>query len=361
MRLLLAILIAAVGLTANGQEYSKDLAEIRKAIEAHDSAVHVFDDWQRDPFITIGPDGYYYLTITQHGDSVDGRKIIVDGAPLYKSKDLAEWEYMGYPYTIRDAKNYDEYVKRREERNKDKNNRWGPDVVKLWAPEIHYINKKWHLLHTSNAGIGNMVQTKGKKLEGPFIGWNEKFGRQHDPTIYQDDDGSCWLVSRCTQIQKLNKDLTAFDGEPIQIGPANRKMGHEGAVIIKFEGKYVLFGTAWSRDTLRKGTYNLYYCTSDNLTGPYGDRKFAGRFLGHGTPFKDKEGRWWCTAFFNANKPTLTREEAQTIDTRNTAYTLNKQGLTLVPLEIKMVNGDVEVTAKDPDYRYPGAEEVQQF
>ena len=112
---------------------------------------------------------------------------------------------------------------------------------------------------------------------------------------------------------------------------------------------------------MRHGTYNLYYCTADKVTGPYGTRKFAGRFLGHGTPFKDKKGRWWCTAFFNANKPALAGAEAKTMDLSQTAYTINKQGLTLVPMEIKMVDGDVVVYAKDEDYRYPGNEEVQKF
>ena len=209
--------------------------------------------------------------------------------------------------------------------------------------------------------MGNFATTQCEELEGPYSGWNEKFAQQHDPTLFQDDDGSIWLVSRCTQIQKLNKELTAFEGEPINIGPSNRKMGHEGAYIIKFENKYVLFGTAWSTDTMRHGTYNLYYCTSDKLEGPYNERKFAGRFLGHGTPFKDKEGRWWCTAFYNANMPTLEPGDAQNKNLSDTAYTINKQGLTLVPLDIKKVNGDIVVTAKDEAYRYPGKEEVQQF
>ena len=152
-----------------------------------------------------------------------------------------------------------------------------------------------------------------------------------------------------------------MDGEPVDINPSNRKMWHEGAYIVKFEGKYVLFGTAWSTDNMRHGTYNLYYTVADKLEGPYGPRKFAGRFLGHGTPFKDKKGNWWCTALYNANKPTLTREEAQTKDVSETAYTLNKQGLTLVPMDIVMENGEIVVKVLDKDYAKPGKEEVQQF
>ena len=67
-------------------------------------------------------------------------------------------------------------------------------------------------------------------------------------------------------------------------------------------------GTAWSTDQSRKGSYKLYYSTADKITGPCGPRKFAGRFLGHGTPFQTRDGKWWCTAFFNANVPPLPRE-----------------------------------------------------
>ena len=48
----------------------------------------------------------------------------------------------------------------------------------------------------------------------------------------------------------------------------------------------MLFGTGWSTGQMRRGSYNLYYATADKITGPYSERKFAGRFLGHGTPFK---------------------------------------------------------------------------
>ena len=113
---------------------------------------------------------------------------------------------------------------------------------------------------------------------------------------------------------------------------------------------------------MRHGTYNLYYATADKLEGPYGERRFCGRFLGHGTPFQDKQGRWWCTAFYNANHPTLDGKAASTMDLSDTAYTINPVGTTIVPLKVALdASGDVWVRAKDPDYAYPGQEEVQAF
>lgn len=40
---------------------------------------------------------------------------------------------------------------------------------------------------------------------------------------------------------------------------------------------------------------------------------------------------------------------------------MNKQGLTLVPLSIEMIDGDVYVKALDPEYANPGKEENQKF
>ncbi len=86
----------------------------------------------------------------------------------------------------------------------------------------------------------------------------------------------------------------------------------------------------------------------------YGPRQFAGRFLGHGTPFKSKDGKWWYTAFYNANIPPLTREQARGKDLPETAQTINQQGVTIVPLEIKLHDdGRFEIRAKAPDYSKP--------
>ena len=364
MKTLFATLYVLFGLfiAVNGQEHTDKIRKLKKEIEAHDKAVHVITDWMRDPFIVKGPDDYFYLTATQNGDDrIEYREVIDHGLPLYRSKNLAKWEFVGYPYTIEDAGNYEDYFETGRQGSADPNNSTHERALRLWAPEMQFVDDRWAIVHTSSGKYGNMILTKGEKIEKPFDMWNERFGNQHDPSIFQDEDGTCWLVTRCTSIQKLNDDLTDFAGDRIEIGASNRKMGHEGSFIIKFKEKYVLFATGWSTDKMRKGTYNLYYTVADNIKGPYGPRKFAGRYLGHGTLFQDKKGRWWSTAFWNANVPTLSREEAKEKDLSDNAYTIVKQGLTLVPMVIEMVDGDVEVYAKDPAYRYPGPEEVQDF
>ena len=131
---------------------------------------------------------------------------------------------------------------------------------------------------------------------------------------------------------------------------------------MKIGDKYVHLGTAWSTDQGRKGSYNLYYCTAHRITGPYGLRQFAGRFLGHGTPFQTRDGKWWCTAFFNGNVPPLSREGIENRDLSETAQTINQRGTTIVPLEVKTTaSGDIYIRALDPAYATPGPDEIQRF
>jgi xylan 1,4-beta-xylosidase len=91
-------------------------------------------------------------------------------------------------------------------------------------------------------------------------------------------------------------------------------------------------------------------------------RQFAGRFLGHGTPFQSRDGKWWCTAFFNGNVPPLPRGGIEKRDLSETAQTINQRGTTIVPLEVKDLDGgDIYIRALDPAYATPGPDEVQKF
>jgi len=337
----------------------KETSEVKElsVIEQHHKTIHTMGDvWMRDPFIQLNPDGYYYMSCTRQRENLK-LEAPKGGIEVFKSKDLLNWESLGVIWTTSETV----FGQSIEARAVSKKNKHGVKSAMIWAPEIHFINNKWILVYTSNQGKANLMISEGKALKGPFTEpFGADFGRHHDPSIFMDGDQP-WLVDKIAEVTPLKKDFSGFAGKPIKIGASNRKMGHEGAYIIKVKDKYVLFGTAWSTDKMRHGTYNLYYCVSDKLTGPYDERKFVGRFLGHGTPFKDKNGNWWCTAFYNANKPPLNPEKAKTMDLSDTAYTINKQGLTLVPMDIDYNNGNVLIKVLDDNYAQPGNEEVQKF
>jgi hypothetical protein len=348
-----------------------DAGSIRAGLESHDRALYIKAGWIRDPYIILGPDDSYYLTGTQPNED-DPREaddpyniglgkasIVGEQVRVHRSRDLIRWESLGAPYTLADSLQVRELGKK-------------PANRLIWAPEVHWLGDRWALVHCPRA-LANLAVTGGRELKGP---WSHPMGRGlgdlHDPSLFRDDDGTWYLLWQNTLIAPLSQDLTRYTAEPVRIDPAGsrpgpdgtpiRQIGHEGATMIKVGGKYVHFGTAWSTDRGRKGSYNLYYCVADRITGPYGPRKFAGRFLGHGTPFKDRGGKWWCTAFFNGNVPPLPREGIEARDLGGNAQTINEQGLTIVPLDVKILgDGDVEIRAVDPAYATPGPDEVQDF
>jgi arylsulfatase len=371
--MLLLSIVSLLGCQSENELTKKD------AIEKHNRAVHIKEEgWIRDPYIYLADDGYYYLTGTapQPNDSrektepfntgLDQQNMELYNKPsivgysirVWRSQDLLDWEYLGEPFTL--DKGY--WAEKEPE---------AFDIVpkedwRLWAPEIFKIDNKWAFIHTSPApvrGGANLAFTNGNSMEGPFsfpMGDDMQF--KHDPSLFQDDDRTWYLVWGNTSIAPIKSGFQGLAAEPVRIDPSDRVIGHEGATIRKIGDKYVHFGTAWSTDQGRHGSYNLYYCLADTITGPYGPRRFAGRFLGHGTPFQDKEGRWWCTAFYNANVPPLDREGIQQRDLSETAQTINKQGVTIVPLDVRIKNnGDIYIRAKDPDYANPGPDEVQKF
>jgi len=373
--------LSAVGWTATlcaeptthlppGVQPAMSRVEIETGLKSHDHALYIKQGWIRDPYITVGPDNLYYLTGTTpnpgdpresgepYNTGLGNRSIVGSAVRVWRSQDLVDWEYLGEAFTL--------------DRDSDRQN---PGKL-VWAPELHWVAdmNRWVLVHCPGPKA-NLALSAGREPKGPWTHpLGQRLGTKHDPSLFKDDDGTWWLTWANGWIQPLSKDFTKFTAEPARIDPAGSRpdpkdqtktisrIGHEGTTIMKVGNKYVFIGTAWSTDKGRKGSYNLYYCTSDTITGPYGPRKFLGRFLGHGTPFQTLDGKWWCTAFYNANVPPLPREGIRTRDLSENAQTINQRGTTIVPLEVRTLeDGDAYLRALDPDYASPGPDEVQKF
>lgn len=344
-------------------------AEIESGLRSRDRALYIKEGWIRDPYITLGPDDFYYLTGTTINEDdpreqtdpynvgLGPESAVGNTVRAWRSRDLIDWEYLGVIFDLEKDGAHEE-----------------PGEF-VWAPEVHWIPelKRWALVHCPKAK-SNLALSAGPELKGP---WTYPMGRdfkgQHDPSLFRAEDG-WWVLSENTVVKPLAPDFSKFTGPETRIDPAGSRpdpddpgktitrIGHEGATMIKVGDKYVHFGTAWSTDRGRRGSYNLYYCTSDHITGPYGPRRFVGRFLGHGTPFQTRDGQWWCTAFFNANVPPLPREGIEQRDLSDNAQTINQRGTTIVPLEVKILDdGDISIRALDPAYGTPGPDEVQKF
>jgi len=74
----------------------------------------------------------------------------------------------------------------------------------------------------------------------------------------------------------------------------------------------------------------------------------SNRKLGHGTPFQNKQGRWWTTAFLNGRYVSPEHVAEHGTDPSE-AQTIDRQGFTLVPLDVRIVQDGVYIRAKDPD------------
>jgi hypothetical protein len=346
-----------------------DAETIRAGLESHDQALYIKAGWIRDPYITLGPDDCYYLTGTQprEGDpreaddpyniGLGDGSIVGDQVRVWRSRDLIAWESLGPIFTV------DDTVRAQS----------GEEIPRrlIWAPELHWLGDRWALVHCPKSH-SSLALSPGRDLQGPWTHpMEDRLGERHDPSLF-DDDGTWYLLWGNTLVAPVSRDLSRYTAEPVRIDPAGSRtnaqgqtrsvIGHEGATMLKIGGKYLHLGTAWSTDQIRRGSYNLYYCVADRITGPYGPRKFAGRFLGHGTPFQTRDGKWWCTAFFNANVPPLPREGIETHNLSEDAQTINEQGVTIVPLDVRVLDdGAIFLRAKDPAYASPGPEEVQKF
>ena len=337
------------------------LDAVRKALEARDRAVLVKTGWLRDPMIFLSKDGYYYLTGTTRPVETENEPEEKVGpgwkVRAWRSRELVGWEAIGDLTSLKDSPYY---KTQRAVFDATPVEKWH-----VWAPELHQRDDgRWGLVYTVppplNPAVGASVMlSETSDIHGPWTNpMSDKVGLRHDPSLVQDDDHVWWMIWGNTAVAPLKPDWSDYAAAPTVLKPSDSDaMGHEGCTILKIEGKWVLFGTGWSTSKWRKGTYNLYYAIADKVNGPYGERRLVGRFMGHGTPFQDKQGRWWCTAFPNANGPAISADRIEK-RTANGAYTINPVGLTLVPLSVKRVGEDIEIMALDKHYSTPGPDEV---
>lgn len=105
-------------------------------------------------------DGYYYMYVTG------------DFYPVYRSADLAKWEYVGV--SLPEVS-------------------WNIDKRYMWAPDVEYINGKFYMaVSMGEAGFGIAV---ADKPEGPFVCAGEMpfLTKTIDGHIFVDDDGRIYL------------------------------------------------------------------------------------------------------------------------------------------------------------------------
>jgi beta-xylosidase len=329
--IVLACLIAHLSYGQQGK-YSNPSAPVGDpALTVPSSVVPVMDQWMRDTYVMTGPDGYYYLTGTT---ATPGRAFPAgrvhcwdynDGLYLWRSKDLQQWETMGRIWSFdRDAAGWQKKGKPLEPGAMSPNKDMLDSFYRaVWAPELHYISskKKWLLVACMNGGAGSFVlESVSGKPEGPYR--NIKGNKQKaifpniDLSLFEDDNGKVYLIGHNHFIARMKNDLSDI-AEPFKSlveKPYDPEPYIEGVFITKHNGRYQLLQTVWSvkkadgtfsylrNDKNRLDSlysYDVVVAEADNIYGPYGPRYAAILQGGHNNIFKDRNGYWWSTIFFN--------------------------------------------------------------
>lgn len=242
-------------------------------------------EMMRDPSVALGGDGQYYLVGTQGGF---GYAYPNGGITLFRSQDLKTWEKGA---TVFNWKGLGRTFK---------------NTAELWAPEITWVDSDqtyyiaFSIMERDVGGKTWIYRSKTGKAEGPYENVaRENFVQGIDGFLFE-DGGDLYLLWGGGNLGKLNAKRDAFDG-PVRrlVDTDGEHIGYEGNALIKIGDTYFVTGAEWNGPLRTHGTYDMMYGSSKSLFGPYTKRRLGAPHAGHGTPFRDKEGRYWSTMFGN--------------------------------------------------------------
>lgn len=268
----------------------------------------LFNHWVRDPFILNAPDEYYYMVGTPEvstlpaplkSSSESNGWWYNDGIPLWRSKNLKDWETLGYVWTFaKDATWAKEF--KLSPNTQTPNN----DPVRcIWAPEIHYLKGTYWIGYSMNyGGIGILKSTSGKP-EGPYIDikTDGPLPGHIDVALFEDTDGTVYYLCDGYSIARMKDDMSGL-AEPLRTLTFNpTPPWGEGINVLKVGDKYVWYNSANTFTEINGKEARTYDCfsatSSGSIYGPYNDRHRALTYAGHNNIFKDKKGNWWSTQF----------------------------------------------------------------
>lgn len=237
----------------------------------------------RDPSVTTGPDGSYFLVGTTGRNQEDAGELA-----LWRSSDLSYW--------TETRLRFDRAGLGREFRN----------VVALWAPEIRWVESDrtfYLVLSMMERDVGGrtwLYRSTSGRAEGPYrnvITTNLVDGI--DGYLFEDTDG-LYLLWGGGNLGKLNARRDGFEYPPVKLVDVDDEpVGYEGNALIRIGDTYYITGAEWNGPLRTHGTYDMMVATARSVWGPYSKRQVGVPHAGHGTVFRDKAGTLWTTMFGN--------------------------------------------------------------
>ena len=237
-----------------------------------------------DPDVIRVGDTFYLVSTTMH---------LMPGAPVMASKDLKNWETVGYIFDkLTDSPKYDLLEGTVYGRGQ-------------WATSLKYHNGKFYALLAPNeqGAMGDTYIFSADKAAGP---WKivSRMRHFHDCSLFFDDDGRVYVIYGTGELMELKPDLSdVIEGTHMRIfqKEADETGLLEGSRVIKFNGKYYLLMIS---HVYAAGRHRREVCyRADDIHGPYEkqvilESEFGGfSYEAQGTIVDSPSGDWYGIIF----------------------------------------------------------------
>ena len=237
-----------------------------------------------DPDVIRVGDTFYLVSTTMH---------LMPGAPVMASKDLKNWETVGYIFDkLTDSPKYDLLEGTVYGRGQ-------------WATSLKYHNGKFYALLAPNeqGAMGDTYIFSAEKAEGP---WTivSRMRHFHDCSLFFDDDGRVYVIYGTGELMELKPDLSdVIEGTHMRIfqKEADETGLLEGSRVVKYNGKYYLLMIS---HVYAPGKHRREVCyRADDIHGPYEkqvilESEFGGfSYEAQGTIVDSPSGDWYGIIF----------------------------------------------------------------
>lgn len=225
-----------------------------------------------DPSVCRAGDDYYLVTSTFE---------YFPGVPVFHSKDLVNWELIGY------------CIDRPSQL---------PKGLNIFACTIRYHEGTFYMI-TTNLGAGGNFYVTATNPAGPWSDpiWIGAGGI--DPDLFFDDDGKVYVISSTFELHEIDIKTGAFMSEGRKVWNGTGGRYPEGPHIYKKDGFYYLMAAEGGTEEAHSETI----ARSKNIWGPYNSNpanpilthcNAAGQGnpiqgTGHADIINAHDGSWW--------------------------------------------------------------------